>query len=145
MDDGDTIGHGANVAGIIGGNNVDVAKYANTISVKVLARVKEVARIVEAIEWLLKQVAASGNPSIINMSLVSGGKSRQDVDEILRVAVARGVHVVAAAGNENRDARDLTPSSSGYSDGWRVHDPRRTLEIYWLTCSKPLNRINVVV
>ncbi|CAE6473248.1 unnamed protein product, partial [Rhizoctonia solani] len=69
LDDGDKIGHGTHVAGIIAGNSVGVAKYMVIISVKVLARAKGVARIVEVIEWVLKQVAASGNPSIINMSL----------------------------------------------------------------------------
>jgi subtilisin family serine protease len=55
---------------------------------------------------------ASGRPSVISMSL--GGAPSRAIDRAVSAAVAAGVHVVVAAGNENQNAAVSLPLGCAY-------------------------------
>lgn len=105
----DCSGHGTEVAAVIGGVNVGVAKQANIVAVQVLdcKRQGQNSDLVTALEWIIK----NGNtPAIINLSV--GGPSSPSLDEAVSNAVARGFTVVVAAGNSGTDACLMSPSSA---------------------------------
>lgn len=104
---GDCSGHGTEVASVIAGTNIGVAKEANLVAVSVLDCAGEGTNsdLVFAIDWILKN---RKGPCVINMS-VGGEKSRM-VDAAVRSAVDQGIPVVVAAGNSNTDACTQSPS-----------------------------------
>jgi len=94
----DENGHGTWVVGKIAAQGVGIAPECNIYSLRVLGAdgSGSVADTTAALRWVLKQPA----PHIINMSLGSTSSSyaqRQVIAEL----VARGITIVAAAGNEN--------------------------------------------
>ncbi|MFB2938467.1 S8 family peptidase [Aerosakkonemataceae cyanobacterium BLCC-F154] len=102
----DDNGHGTHVAGTIAqstNNNYGVAGVAyeaNIMPLKVLSAYGggTVADIAEAIRF-----AADNNADVINLSLGGAGES-QVLKEAVDYAYNKGVVVVAAAGNENRNS-----------------------------------------
>lgn len=110
----DELGHGTHVAGIIAAEGVGmepgIAPDCRLMAVRVLATLgtngrKQGAGIVDninpAIKWAVDQKA-----DVINMSLgirhTGGGLPHEDV---IRYALARGVTVVAASGNDGTDTK----------------------------------------
>jgi thermitase len=108
----DEVGHGTHVAGIIAGRGVNmstgVAPRCRLLAVRVLAAMQQDDRVVGAglvdnintgIKWAVDQGA-----DVINMSLgirhEHGGLPHA---EVIRYALAKGVTVVAAAGNDGRN------------------------------------------
>lgn len=101
--------HGTHVAGTIGSKTYGVAKNTSLVSVKVLScsGSGSVSGILRAIDWVAKQ---DKKKKIINMSL-GGGKSNALNSAIEQVSNL-GVVVIVAAGNENNDACEGSPSSA---------------------------------
>ncbi len=105
----DCQGHGSHVAGTIGGSTYGIAKQAILHSVKVYGCAGEPAtedQVVTAMDW----VAANATlPAVANLSL-SVEKIDPAMDAAVRQAVANGVTVVVAAGNDNDNACNRSPS-----------------------------------
>ncbi len=101
--------HGTHVAGTIGSKTYGVAKNTSLVSVKVLScsGSGSVSGIIKALDWVAKQ---DKKKKVINMSL-GGGKSNA-LNSAVEQITNLGVVVVVAAGNENNDACEGSPSSS---------------------------------
>lgn len=110
----DELGHGTHVAGIIAAEGVamdpGIAPECRLMAVRVLATVQDGARrqgagIVDNINTAIKWSVDNG-ADVINMSLgirhTGGGLPHEDV---IRYAIARGVTVVAASGNDGTDTK----------------------------------------
>lgn len=104
---GDCSGHGTEVASVIVGTNIGVAKEASLVAVSVLDCAGEGTNsdLVFAIDWIIKN---RKGPCVINMSV--GGERSRIVDAAVRAAVDQGIPVVVAAGNSNTDACTQSPS-----------------------------------
>ncbi len=104
----DCYGHGSAVESVIN----DVAPEASVVGVKVLDcdGNTRVSSVVSAIYWVLQQDL--NVKSVINLSLGARGRFGS-LARIIQSAVARGVTVVASAGNENHaDACDFYPAGA---------------------------------
>ncbi|KAG8925472.1 subtilisin-like serine protease [Tulasnella sp. 419] len=106
----DQVGHGTHCAGTILGKTYGVAKKAEAIAVRVLGPDGSgtTSNIIAGIDWVISQHSRLGKPSIISMSL--GGPANQALDDACNTAADRGIFVVVAAGNDNRDARNTSPA-----------------------------------
>jgi len=107
----DCNGHGTHVAGTIGGNVYGVAKDVNLIAVKVLdcSGSGSNTGVISGINWVVTSTRSRKNPSVANMSL--GGSYSAAINAAVKAATTAGVSFVVAAGNENNDACDGSPSS----------------------------------
>ncbi|MFN2415703.1 MAG: S8 family serine peptidase, partial [Pyrinomonadaceae bacterium] len=111
----DPHGHGTHVASIVGGNGriargeyMGVAPDANLINLRVLGSqgTGRVSNILSALEWVLQNRAAY-NIRVANLSLGTTAVESYKNDPIckaVRRLVDAGVVVVAAAGNNGKDA-----------------------------------------
>ncbi|KAI5918257.1 peptidase S8/S53 domain-containing protein [Camillea tinctor] len=112
--DSDNQGHGTATASIVGGNSVGVDKNTLLIAVKVLGSDGAGAgsSCIAGIDWAVKDAKNENamSRSVINMSL-RGGFDQATNDAIASAAEA-GMVVVVAAGNENDDACNGSPSSA---------------------------------
>jgi cerevisin len=126
--DEDGNGHGTHCAGTIASRAYGVAKGANVIAVKVLgsngsgtmsdviggvdfaaSSAKEKWQKVRA-EELRTGKKSSFKGSVANLSL-GGGKVRS-LDDAINRAVAGGLHIAVAAGNDNKDACNYSPAAA---------------------------------
>jgi len=106
----DTHGHGTHVAGIVGGNKHGVAKSASLHAVKIIS--DEGQSEFGDFESAVDAVMTHGDrPAIISASIGAPGKVQIVMDSIDK-AVEKGITVIVAAGNEQSDACDFTPSGS---------------------------------
>jgi subtilisin family serine protease len=103
----DCAGHGTEVASVILGLNVGVAKQAKVIAVQVLDCDGQGTNsaVLAAFDWIFQHHVT---PAVINMSL--GGPKSPSVDNAVRAAIAKGISVIIAAGNDNVDACQESPS-----------------------------------
>lgn len=117
----DNNGHGTHVSGTIGGKNFGVAKDVDIVAVKVLRSDGSgtLSDVILGIQWAVNdhqsRVKNGGKKtkSVANMSL-GGGRSRV-LDAAVDAAVQAGIHFAVAAGNENEDACNSSPSASKYA------------------------------
>jgi subtilisin family serine protease len=107
----DCHGHGTHCAGTAAGSTYGVAKKARIYGVRVLgcSGFGTLSDVIAGIDWTVEQAQRTGRPSIGSMSLSAG---RSDaLNEATAAAVKAGVTMVVAAGNNNNDACNFSPSS----------------------------------
>jgi subtilisin family serine protease len=107
----DSHGHGTHVSGTVGGKTWGVAKKARLWAVRVLDAQGSGSDsdVIRGIEWVSNK--ANSDPLqkwVINMSL--GGSPAPALDQATCSAIAAGVVVVVAAGNESQDASRSSPA-----------------------------------
>jgi aqualysin 1 len=102
----DCNGHGTHVAGSAAGSRFGVAKGAILHGVRVVNcnGVGTSSSVLAGLDWV---VANGVKPAVVNMSL--GGSASTAVDRAVRNAYQSGVLVVAASGNETRNACNSSP------------------------------------
>ncbi|KAL7746471.1 hypothetical protein RI367_008226, partial [Sorochytrium milnesiophthora] len=111
--DTDDNGHGTHVATTIGGTTYGVAKKVNLVAVKVLSGdgSGSNAGVIKGINWVADQVKKNGGKkAVANMSL--GGQKDDNTNAAVEAAIAAGVVFSVAAGNDNADACNGSPSSA---------------------------------
>lgn len=103
----DCNGHGTHVAGTVGGNTYGVAKNVMLHAVRVLScsGSGSTAGVVQGIDWVTNNKQL---PAVANMSL--GGGADRALDDAVRRSVAAGITYALAAGNDNADACNTSPS-----------------------------------
>ena len=121
LNSGDDNGHGTHVAGTIAGKVYGVAKGARVVAVKVLDRDGRgsLQTILNGLEWTRLEVIDSYvddlvhrrrvRRSLINMSLGSGVST--SINRMVEQLTDLGIVNVAAAGNENQNACNVSPAS----------------------------------
>jgi len=114
----DVVGHGSNLAGIIGAltnNNLGIASLGyNTKIVSIKVGEKKGVRISSAAEGI--RWAADHNIKIINLSW-GASKGSETLKEAIDYAWNKGVFIVASAGN---DKSSKAPYPAGYSNVFSV-------------------------
>lgn len=100
-------GHGTHVAGIIGGTSMGVAKSVSLHSIRVLNNEGKGTNsdVIAGIEYVIVHAV---KPAVINMSL--GGISSNTLDAAVNEAIASGITVVVAAGNDDINACYTSPA-----------------------------------
>ncbi|KIP09160.1 hypothetical protein PHLGIDRAFT_126468 [Phlebiopsis gigantea 11061_1 CR5-6] len=116
LNDGDIVGHGTAVAGVAGGLRCGVYKYARLISVKVGDTMSPVtANILDGIEYVVKEVAASGRPSVVNMSLYAYDPDKALESLVTGVARKEESMCVCVQGT-TENAADYAPARAASSN-----------------------------
>jgi subtilisin family serine protease len=102
----DCNGHGTHVAGTIGSNTYGVAEGVTLVPVRVLdcAGSGTTSSVISGIDWAIGNHAA-GVPAVLNLSL--GGGISAELDNAVNNAIADGIIVAVAAGNDGDDT-DVT-------------------------------------
>ncbi|MCK6552872.1 S8 family peptidase, partial [Myxococcota bacterium] len=103
----DCNGHGTHVAGTVAGTTYGVAKAANVIAVRVLgcSGSGSTSGVIAGVDWVAANAVL---PAVANMSL--GGTASTSLDDAVQRAINAGVTFVVAAGNENTNACNGSPS-----------------------------------
>ncbi len=103
----DCNGHGTHVAGSVGSSTYGVAKGVSLVAVRVLdcAGSGTNSGVIAGMDWV---TANHVKPAVANMSL--GGGASTAVDDAVNRMHNAGVTVVVAAGNENQNACNVSPS-----------------------------------
>ncbi|WP_240755638.1 S8 family serine peptidase [Nocardioides iriomotensis] len=108
----DCHGHGTHVAGTVGGSTYGVAKQVTLKPVRVLDCAGSGANsgVIAGVDWVTSNHAA-GTPAVANMSL--GGGVSSALDTAVTNSINDGVTYAVAAGNENTNACNGSPSRVG--------------------------------
>ena len=107
----DCHGHGTHVSGTIAGANYGFANEATIIPVRVLDcnGSGSSSGVVTGINWMISNHVA-GQPAVANLSL--GGSYDSATNDAVARAVADGISVIVAAGNDATDACTYSPASA---------------------------------
>lgn len=110
---GDCSDHGTHVAGIAAGEDHGVARKATVVPVKVLGCgfAGNDKGLIDGIDWMIRHHQA-GTPAVANLSIAypaSSSATASQVDAAVERAIADGITVVIAAGNESMSAGDEYP------------------------------------
>jgi hypothetical protein len=112
LEDGN--GHGTHVAGTVCGHKYGVSSNCQICSVKILKGITKTGSYSASIAGLNHiETYCAANPGtrcVVNMSL--GGQKHPFFNEQIEDAIAAGIVVVAAAGNDNDDACNYSPASA---------------------------------
>lgn len=105
---GDCQGHGTHVAGTVGGSTWGVAKQVKLLPVRVLGCDGSGSNsgVIAGIDWA---ASSAWRPAVANLSL--GGPLSSALNQAVAGAVAKGVVMVVAAGNDNVDACTKSPAA----------------------------------
>jgi len=108
----DANGHGTHVASTSVGIRYGVARQALVVAVKVLGDngSGSNAGVIAGVEYAIVQHNSGSTKSVINMSL--GGGYSSGLNQAVNAAVKAGIATVVAAGNEDSDACNGSPSSA---------------------------------
>ncbi|MFJ9140332.1 S8 family peptidase [Streptomyces griseus] len=108
----DCNGHGTHVAGTVGGATSGVAQDVSLVNVRVLNCEGRGtwAGILAGFDWVAKDAARGTAPAVLNASL--GGARSSAVDAAVESVADAGVLPVVAAGNDDRDACDVSPAAA---------------------------------
>lgn len=103
----DCNGHGTHVAGTVGGTTYGVAKQVTLHPVRVLGceGSGSTSGVIAGVDWV---TANASRPAVANMSL--GGGVSTSLDSAVRNSILSGVVYAVAAGNENTNACNGSPS-----------------------------------
>ena len=103
----DCNGHGTHVAGTVGGTTYGIAKDVTLHGVRVLDYNGSGSNsgVIAGVDWVADNHV---KPAVANMSL--GGGNSSALDEAVRRAIAAGVTMVVAAGNDNSNACSGSPN-----------------------------------
>ncbi|MFF5262149.1 S8 family peptidase [Actinomadura viridis] len=123
-------GHGTHVAGTIGSTSYGVAKNVKLRGMRVLDAdgYGSMSTIVAAVQWLQKNAV---KPAVANLSL--GGPKSSALNSAVQALSQSGVFVSVAAGNENQNACNTSPSSAGWVmsvGATTIYDNRATWSNY---------------
>jgi hypothetical protein len=156
----DCRGHGTHVAGLIGGERYGVAKDVSIVPVRVLDcnGMTSVATFLNGLDWIVAH-HQPGVPAVLNMSL--GGAANSLVDAAVETAIADGIVVVAAAGNEGEpacwgsparvpgaitvaatDITDWSPNWSNYGSCVDIFAPGQQVTSSWNTTDTAIRTID---
>jgi subtilisin family serine protease len=107
----DCHGHGTHVAGTVAGATYGFATKARIVPIRVLDcnGSGSSAGVISGINWMIQHHVA-GQPAVANLSL--GGGFDVALNDAIERAVADGITVVVAAGNEATDACTKSPASA---------------------------------
>ena len=105
----DCNGHGTHVAGIIGGEQYGVAPEVSLVPVRVMDcnGAGLLSGLLAAIDWVAQDVGPADR-AVVNLSLGAGASP--SLDAAINNLSARGITVVAAAGNATVDACEVSPA-----------------------------------
>ncbi|KAJ4309647.1 Suppressor of the cold-sensitive snRNP biogenesis mutant brr1-1 [Fusarium piperis] len=110
----DVNGHGTHCAGTIASREYGVVKNANVIAVKVFHDSSSRSDIIlDGFEWAVTNITNTpgrAQKSVVSMSL--GGGHSPAFNQAVENAYRAGVLTVVAAGNEEKDARNVSPASA---------------------------------
>ncbi|QFZ18171.1 S8 family peptidase [Saccharothrix syringae] len=108
----DCNGHGTHMAGIIGGRTTGVAKDVALVSVRVLncQGSGTYAQVIQGIDWITRDAAASGRPAVALMTL--GGPRHQAFNDAITASINANVHYSVVSGSSNADACNYSPGST---------------------------------
>ena len=108
---GDCHGHGTHVSGTIAGATYGFANEATIVPVRVLDcnGSGSSSGVIAGINWMISDHVA-GQPAVANLSL--GGSYDSATNDAVARAVADGISVIVAAGNESTDACTVSPASA---------------------------------
>jgi serine protease len=108
----DCHGHGTHVAGTVGGTTYGVAKDVTLVAVKVLDcdGSGSVSGVISGINWAVQDMQTNNRIAVANMSL-GGGYSLSE-NTVVDNAVAAGLVMAVAAGNETDEACSYSPASA---------------------------------
>lgn len=106
----DCNGHGTHVAGIVGGTTYGLAKDVSLVPVKVFRcnGSSTVSDVINGLDFVIADHAAHPGPAVANLSF--GGTVSPALDAAVASAIASGITVVVAAGNDNADACLSSPA-----------------------------------
>lgn len=113
----DLHGHGSHVAGTIGSRTWGVAKLVEIVAVGVMGPLGTglTSDIIKGLEFVVqdhhekvKSKKKGFKGSTVNMSI--GGGASDALDAAVNAATNAGLHVVVAAGNDNKDACEYSPA-----------------------------------
>ncbi|MFJ9624391.1 S8 family peptidase [Streptomyces sp. NPDC101181] len=132
----DCNGHGTHVAGTAGGAVSGVAEDASLVNVRVLdCRGRGTwAGILAGFDWAAEDAASGDTPAVLNASL--GGARSRAVDAAVEAVADAGVLPVVAAGNDDRDACDVSPAAADgvVTVGASDRQDRETAFSNWGSC-----------
>ncbi|EEP79823.1 hypothetical protein UREG_04669 [Uncinocarpus reesii 1704] len=109
----DSTGHGTHCAGIAVSKTYGVAKKATVVDVKVFNRASGAwSLLISGLDWSVKNITGEGRLARSSVSISISGATYGPMNEAVKAAVDAGVVVVAAAGNDGRDASRNSPGNA---------------------------------
>jgi hypothetical protein len=106
----DCNGHGTHVASSAAGTAYGVANLATIVPVRVLDcdGSGQTSDVLSGLDWVASNIASTNSQAVVNMSL--GGSFDSVLNAAVRSIINLGVPVIAAAGNDARDACYSSPA-----------------------------------